>query len=286
VQDYNKNVAISEEFPNNALGKVKSGGLLFDRKVTRVVTPGTLVDEGFMDPYENNFLLAVYPEKNGSMAERDMGENQETVLPTPVVAKVGLAWLDLSTGEFFTQSIDLGSLSSAIARIGAREILLCETLCGDVRSSILAMLEHERHHITWRPSDTPFQTVMSWSSMLEAQVPADEQAHFSTQEIHAGSLLLEYVHGRLQGLNIKLQPPIRREESENMIIDHNSLKGLEILDTSRTGTVGAKGSLLHAVRRTVTKGGARLLRDRIGEFGCSLSYLYALRWGSSHAETD
>ena len=43
VQDLNKYSAISEEFPNSLTGKVKSGGLLFDRRVAYVVTPGTLI---------------------------------------------------------------------------------------------------------------------------------------------------------------------------------------------------------------------------------------------------
>ncbi|KAK5001347.1 hypothetical protein LTR28_012759 [Elasticomyces elasticus] len=58
VQDLNKQVAISDEVRNTGSDKTKSGGLLFDRKVTRIVTAGTLIDENFMDPYENNFLLA------------------------------------------------------------------------------------------------------------------------------------------------------------------------------------------------------------------------------------
>ncbi|KAI5300030.1 DNA mismatch repair ATPase msh1, partial [Ascosphaera atra] len=60
VQDLQKYVAISEEFSNDAESRAKSGGLLFDRRVARIVTPGTLIDENFMDPYENNFLLAVH----------------------------------------------------------------------------------------------------------------------------------------------------------------------------------------------------------------------------------
>ena len=60
VQDLNKYVAISEEFTNNVADKAKSGGLMFDRKVARIVTPGTLIDEKFMDPYVNNFLLSIH----------------------------------------------------------------------------------------------------------------------------------------------------------------------------------------------------------------------------------
>ncbi|EAQ92742.1 hypothetical protein CHGG_00977 [Chaetomium globosum CBS 148.51] len=64
VQDCNRHVAIAEEFPNDPSDKVKSGGLMHTRKVTRIVTPGTLIDENFMDPYANNYVMAIHlPEK-------------------------------------------------------------------------------------------------------------------------------------------------------------------------------------------------------------------------------
>lgn len=68
VQEYNQHVAICEEFPNNVEGKIKSGGNRFDRKVVRIVTPGTLIDEGFMDTTRNNFLLAVHVDEVANIA--------------------------------------------------------------------------------------------------------------------------------------------------------------------------------------------------------------------------
>ena len=53
VQDLNKQVAISEEIRNSPADQVKAGGLLYNRKVTRVITAGTLIDENFVDPNEN-----------------------------------------------------------------------------------------------------------------------------------------------------------------------------------------------------------------------------------------
>ena len=273
MQDLNKHVAISEEFPNDASAKIKSGGLLFDRRVTRVVTSGTLVDEKFMDPYYNNFLLAISPEQpEGGPGTPRSGPSEDDTLSLAVTAKVGVAWLDLSTGEFFTQATSIGSLSTLVARIGAREIVLSKTTRDESQKSILTILGQERNLVTWHPSSPLQLRVSDWTPMLEAQVPVSEQNLFSTEEVAAGSMLLEYVRDRLQGLGIKLQPPLRREEIENMVIDKNSLKGLEILETSRSGTTGGKGSLLHALRRTVTKGGARLLRERICKFRTSLAW--------------
>ena len=62
VQDFNRYVAIAEEFPNDPSAKVKSGGLMHNRKVSRVITPGTLIDENFMNPFTNNYVLTIHIE--------------------------------------------------------------------------------------------------------------------------------------------------------------------------------------------------------------------------------
>lgn len=102
-----------------------------------------------------------------------------------------------------------------------------------------------------------------WGSMLESPIPAACIHDFTLEETAAGYNLLEYIQIRLQISDVKLQPPRRRHLNESMKIDRNSLKGLEITTTARDGY--RKGSLLHAVRRTCTKSGARLLRDRLSK---------------------
>ena len=270
VQDLSKFVAISEEFANNALGKVKSGGLMFDRKVTRVITPGTLIDEKFMDPYENNFLLAVHligqdKPLHDPSKEIPIELLKGTTHSLQQSKSVGLAWLDLSTGDFFTQVVNLGSLPSAVARIGAREIVLRKDLDDAVRHNVINLLHQERHLLTYHPAQSKELLVSSWAPMLERPVPATTESQFTPEEVSAGSLLLAYVSERLQGLGIKLQPPVRRFDTETMGIDRNSMRGLEVLETSRDGVGGGKGSLLHTVRRTVTKSGTRLLKNWIGK---------------------
>ncbi len=269
MQDLNKFVAISEEFANNASGKVKSGGLMFDRKVTRIITPGTLIDEKFMNPYENNFLLALHPSDQESLQNPSKEIPIEllngTTQPTHLSQSVGIAWLDLSTGDFFTQTINLGALPSAIARIGAREIVLRKGLDQTVENDVLTLLHQERHLVTYHPTQSKELSISSWAPMLERPVPTETECDFTREELSAGSLLLAYVSERLQGLGIKLQPPVRRFDTETMGIDRNSMRGLEVLETSRDGVGGGKGSLLHTVRRTVTKSGTRLLKNWIGK---------------------
>ena len=81
VQDLNKYVAISEEFAPPAEDKAKSSnGLMFDRRVARIITPGTLIDEKFIDPSENNFLLAIYIDGSSvkEQVEQDDGLRSNT----------------------------------------------------------------------------------------------------------------------------------------------------------------------------------------------------------------
>lgn len=261
VQDLNRYVAISEEFPTDAAGKVKSGGLLFDRRVARIVTPGTLIDEKFLNPYENNFLLAIHPEnlpiddsRNRNIPTQDVRTNERS-------RKVGLAWLDLSTGDFFTQGTEIDLLPSALAQIGAREIILSVDIATDVKSQVEAVLGFERHLITLHNPVSTFKSMSQWNELLEVEVDSSFQANFTPAECEAGHQLLDYVRTRLCGFDMKLQPPVRRQLADILSIDRSSMRGLEILQTARDGL--GRGSLLHAVNRTVTKSGARLLRDRL-----------------------
>ncbi|PGH07754.1 hypothetical protein AJ80_07959 [Polytolypa hystricis UAMH7299] len=264
VQDLNKYVAISEEFANDVVDKAKSGGLMFDRKVARVVTPGTLIDEKFMDPYQNNFLLSVYiPSETSSLLIGD-----ESTASTGSAPTIGLSWLDLSTGDFFTQQITSRLLLSAIARIGAREIVVDQSISGKIRQELGSLIGGDHQLLTSFSCSTVAKPLSEWSPVFESPVTPESAAIFTGEETKACNMLLEYVQAQIQGLKMKLQPPRRRQLEEAMGIDRNSLRGLEILETARDGL--GKGSLLHAVRRTTTKSGARLLRDRLTSPSASL----------------
>jgi DNA mismatch repair ATPase MutS len=269
VQDLNKYVAISEEFALNAEEKAHSGGLLFDRKVARVVTPGTLIDEKFIEPSEHNFLLAIYLDvpamesKLKQHADSDAQSSHQHILSS-IPQQVGLSWLDLSTGDFFTQLTTTQMLPSAIARIGAREILVDQNVQDLIGHELQLLVGHDHRLVTFFQFPGTFEPVSEWGTMLEAPVPEDDRASFTPEEVAAGYSLLKYIRVQLQGLNLKLQPPRRRHLNESMSIDRNSLSGLEILETARDGF--GKGSLLHAVKRTSTKSGSRLLRDRLSMY--------------------
>ncbi|RPB00864.1 hypothetical protein L873DRAFT_1827514 [Choiromyces venosus 120613-1] len=242
VQDHGKFVAVSEEYPNP-----EKGGLLFDRKITRVVTPGTLIDENFMDPSESHYLLAVIMGP-GTGSERE----------------VGLAWLDLSTGDFFTQETAMGGVRADVARIGPKEVVLLGAgYSGASESGLEEILRREQYFVTIHTVDTKviLRGVKSWKDMIETEISKTTIKEMKDIEVQAANILLDYTQTRLPGIAMRLQPPVRKTMRDSMIIDSYTLRGLEITKTSRDQTL--KGALLDTIKKTTTLSGSRLLTNWI-----------------------
>lgn len=268
VKDHGKQVAISEQvfMTSDEAGS----GLKFDRKVTRIVSAGTLIDEDFLDPNESNYLLAVHVD--GPVPQYPDREDAQIYMRN---TKVGLSWVDLSSGEFYTQGGNLASLPSFIAGIRPSEVVLDSALNAKP-GTLQRLLGDGGHAIHFHDAPHVSQADLSadrWTPMLERAVSDREKATFSYQEMRAVNTVLEFVRAKLIDSSIKLQPPICKTDDEYMSIDRQSIRGLEIRSTLREDRF--EGSLLHAVRRTVTKSGARLLSRRIAAPSLSLTTINA-----------
>ena len=148
VQQNKRFVALCEEFPRYS----EYGGKEFERRVARVVTPGTLIDEPFLNPYENNYLLAV--------------STTDDVTPQ---GPIGLAWMDVSTGEFFSAHSTCEHFSDELARINPKEVVLDEKLRSGPEHPILLALNEEDACVSFiKPSPT---TNSVSSPTLEATCP-------------------------------------------------------------------------------------------------------------------
>lgn len=255
VQEFGKHVAIAEETANDLGQKVKSGGLLFDRQVKRIITPGTLIDENFLSPTTHNYLLAVFIDMAAGQSSASEGEH-------PVAEKVGLAWIDLSSGDFYTQQTDFKNLSSAISRIGPNEIIFDKALHQTDDPQIATLVAECGQKTTFYQAPAN-DTIKDWKpAVLRAATGPTEEA-FTIEETRSADVLLSYIQEQLPGLKLRLQPPQRYQAQDHMSIDKHTIRGLEILRTMRDG--GFQGSLLHAVRRTSTRSGARLLAERLSK---------------------
>ncbi len=217
-----------------------------------------------MDPWQNNYLLSVHvsPDllKENPSKESPGSSSVSSVLNLPRT-EVGLAWIDLSSGDFQTQSTDIASLPSAVARIKPREILLDSIFQEQEHPHIVSILKEDGHLITFQDSSQEPLAVNDWIPMLEDVVDDFEAGDFAPSEVAAGGSLLYYVKHQLLGSRTRLQAPVRHQADEHMSIDKNSLRALEIRSTIRDGTY--EGSLLHSLKNTVTKSGTRLLTQRL-----------------------
>src|ERR1700730_1359889 len=99
-------VAVCEQIEDPAEAKKRGGKSPVRRAVIRVVTPGTITEDSLLDARRHNYLLALGEAGGG----------------------VGLAWLDLSTGDVHTQPVAAATLGAALARLDPGEILLPERL--------------------------------------------------------------------------------------------------------------------------------------------------------------
>ncbi|GAW09330.1 dna mismatch repair protein [Lentinula edodes] len=264
VQQHKRFVAVCEEFPKyTALGARE-----FERRVVRVITPGTLIDESFLNQYENNYLLAV------SVPEGDSAKN-----PT-----LGLAWIDVSTGEFYSKRSSHESVRDDIARIGPREILLDKIMETQISHPTMKVVTEESSVVSFvapshsvdgtdnlsarSPSSTQKQQSSSQAYKPETANVTDEIVTaqngspatpflYTPEETCAIDLLTTYLRANLLEHMPILSLPNREDTEARMQIDSHTIKALEIRENIREG--GVRGSLMSSVKRTITSSGTRLL---------------------------
>jgi DNA mismatch repair protein MutS len=211
---------------------------LFPRQVVRVVTPGTLVEPGLLPDGSNNYLVAVV-------------HSDETV---------GLAYADISTGEFAATEIEspdhLASLRNEITRLKPAEII-------HPQSFSLEGLWNGHH-----------TEIEDWRFELE-RGSENLKSHFNTgtldgfglqgknQAIRAAGVIVDYL-GETQRAALSLLSSLSTFTlDEFMVLDAATRRNLELTETIRTGTV--QGSLLGVIDETITPMGRRLLRQWLGK---------------------
>jgi len=227
-------VAICDQIEDPAEAK-RRGAKMLRRAVVRVVTAGTLTEEGLLDARQNNYLAGI-AEAGGEM---------------------GLAWLDLSTGAFALAPTSEAALAGDLARLSPGEILLPERLL--TRPALFELLAE------WKPALTPLPNPRFESEAGRRRLQEfygvealDGFGNFGRAELAAGGALVDYVGLTQQGRAAHLDPPRRVIPGSVMQIDAATRRNLELV-TSLAGE--RKGSLLATIDRTVTAAGARLLAE-------------------------
>lgn len=222
-------VAIAEQLSAPGKGLVERG-------ITRVLSPGTIADPALLPPAENRYLVSRLVEERG----------------------IGLAWVDVSTGEFALTELRGDDrwerLEAELARLNPAELLVPrgdEALPGP---GVVTRLEE------WH-----FQPRRAEQALLE---------HFGLRSlaplgcegcgygVGAAGAILAYL-SRTNSAVLPLLTSLRTEFQEQVVLlDARTRRNLEL--TESFGTGGRRGSLLSVLDHSRTSMGARRLRSLIG----------------------
>ncbi len=226
-------VAICDQVEDPA----KAKGLV-RREVVRVITPGMIVDEEFLDERSNNYILA--------LARRD--------------GRTGLCCLDISTGTFrVAESDNLNAVIDETLRISPREVLLPDSAKQDGFFTRLRQEVAERA-VTFL-DDRLFAYKAGYDRLVE-QFQTLNLEGFGAEHLQAGvsaaGAMLSYVR-ETQKQSVSHLTRLESYSLDNYLVaDEISCRNLELLQNIRTGT--RRGTLLGVMDRTVTAMGARLLK--------------------------
>ncbi|MEO1507110.1 MAG: DNA mismatch repair protein MutS [Cyanobacteria bacterium J06633_23] len=227
------------EDPAQAQGLVK-------REVTRVITPGTILEEGMLTAKRNNFLAALV------IADKHWG----------------LAHADVSTGEFFTtQGSAIDQLAQELMRLQPAEVLvpinapdLGALLRPGETSDNLPDGLPTQFCYTFR-SQTPFTQAEAKQRLLQSYRVRSLEG-FGCEHlplaVRAAGGLLNYLEDTQKESLAPLQPLSTYTTTEFLVIDNQTRRNLEITQTVRDGVF--HGSLLWALDKTTTAMGSRALR--------------------------
>ena len=249
VEKNKRCVAMCEEFLREPLQGPKGG---FDRKVVRIITPGTLIDEPFLNADENNYLVSI-----GARG-----------LLNSITQTIGLSWIDVSTGEFFTKECTIENIRDELVRIAPREVVMERHMVDDIHlSAALKAMDQEGIVLSFiTPKPTEQETEPGPTEGLEPSAST-----LSQNESAAVEILTAFLHDNLLESMPELTRPSREFSDGRMEIDSHTVKGLEIRESMREG--GATGSLLSVIKRTVTSGGTRLLARWLCRFARSTTFI-------------
>ena len=219
-------VALCEQMEDPKVAKK-----LVKREITRIVTPGTATEPSLLRSHENNYLAAVLP--NGDRA--------------------GLAYVDVSTGEFRATELDAADAPAALETLNAREVLTPENaaLAAQCLRTNLdgwifdfdycqrSLLEH-------------FRLLALDGCGLEGKLAA----------VRAAGAILHYLRDTQRSALDHLERPAFFDRSEALVLDAVTVRNLELVEPLFAGE-RKDATLLAVIDQSVTGMGGRLLRRRL-----------------------
>ncbi|MBN1277543.1 MAG: DNA mismatch repair protein MutS [Deltaproteobacteria bacterium] len=238
-----KKVAICEQTEDPGLRK----GIV-KREVVRVVTPGSIIDEGDLDAKSSLYIAAVSGHDGGRSSRSVSGGH----------AKFGIAHADLSTAEFRVTEVDSWSeLLDELSRINPAELLITEESHLSLRDDLSRYNPEVIGKDAFNPSSS--------ETLLKNQFGVKSLAGFGCQDMQQGIIaaaaIVHYLQDTQKACPSHIREILSYHTGDFMFLDEATCAHLELLKTMRRQSV--QGSLLQIIDRTLTPMGSRLLKKRI-----------------------
>ena len=239
-----ESVAIAEQ-----VGDVATSKGPVERKVVRVVTPGTLTDTELLNDKAESLLLAIHPDAGGRRSK---------------AARFGLAWLSVTQGELHLAECAANDLNSWIARIAPAELIYSATVPPDFEASLQALRSTSPFALTARP-EWQFESRLGLTKLceqLQTQSLQPWHADGLTQAHAAAAALLSFAE-HTQGRALSHVKTLTIERPDALIdLPLTTRRNLELTQTLRGEDSPTLFSLLDTC---MTSMGSRALKRWLQE---------------------
>jgi len=230
------------------------GNKLIKRGITRLITPGTILEEGMLSAKKNNWLGSVLIESYSN--EKDI--------------KWSLAKVDVSTGELIVEEgQELNNLRQELIKLEAAEIISEENTINNHNWHTKSMRITEFNKTSFTELESKMAILNHYSLSNIDGLGLDNHS-LSIRTIGGLIAYLNKTHPNLNNQNnhnikthISLDYPQVKYDHAGLIIDNQTRRNLEIVTTQRGGQF--QGSLLWAIDKTLTAMGGRCIRRWIEE---------------------
>ena len=222
----------------------QKGKKLVDRGVIRIVTPGTVTEDGNLDKTQNNFIASVYLEKTSG----------------------ALCWCDITTGQLTVRKCNdkdfISEIYDVLVRVAPAEIIGNGAFRANASESPLIehgalpkISDYKESAYSVKNAENTLLEQFSVSTLKPFEIENDEES------ICACGGLIAYLKETQKHALVNVNNVIKERKEQCMTLDYNSLKNLELVKSMRDGK--RYGSLLWLLDKTDTAMGSRLLSQWI-----------------------
>lgn len=224
-------VAICEQFT------AEKGTQIERREVVRLITPGTIIDDSFLEDRASNYLLCL----------------------NLINGRVGIAILDVSTGEFAVTELEDDASHTAVQteleRVRPAEIILPESLELPLPQECCTISRYDDYYFEYKSA---FTTLINHFGVISLD-------GFGCAELKAGisaaGAVISYLRETQKKVLAHIKPIKTFFVSDFMVLDSVTVRNLELFANIRDGT--ARGTLISVLDRTQTSMGSRLLKKNV-----------------------